>query len=178
VRSGDVAYTLVRPVSYPAFMVAHSLGHSAPRFVLNFVVAVSVVLVFVRSVATTPAGVLGFLVLGAGALVLDALMMVLIGLLAFFIEEVTPVFWIYQKLLFTVGGLFLPLEFFPAWIRDAVRFLPFQFVIYAPARAFVAFDPGEFAGALAGQIVYLVVMGLIVLGVWRYGRRRLAVHGG
>ncbi|MBU1879436.1 MAG: ABC-2 family transporter protein, partial [Chloroflexi bacterium] len=98
VRSGDVAYTLVRPLSYPAFMVAHSLGESAPRFVMNLLVAAAVVLVFVRTVATTPAGFVGFLVLAAGALVLDALMMVLIGLLAFLIEEVTPVFWIYQKL--------------------------------------------------------------------------------
>jgi len=178
VRSGDVAYTLVRPVSYPAFMVAHSLGHSAPRLGLNFVVAAGVVLVFVQTVATTPAGVAGFLVLAAGALALDALMMVLIGLLAFFIEEVTPAFWIYQKLLFTVGGLFLPLEFFPDWLQGVVRLLPFQFISYAPARAFVAFDPAEFAGALAGQAAYLVVTGLVVLAVWRYGRRRLAVHGG
>lgn len=178
VRSGDLAYTLVRPVSYPAYMLAYSLGHSAPRFLLNLAVAAAVVLVFVRSVATTPAGFLGFLVLGAGALLLDALIMVLIGLLAFFIEEVMPVFWIYQKLLFTVGGLFLPLEFFPDWLQGAVRLLPFQFISYAPARAFVAFDPGEFAVALAGQAVYLVLTGLAVLAVWRYGQRRLAVHGG
>ncbi|MBU0491557.1 MAG: ABC-2 family transporter protein [Chloroflexi bacterium] len=178
VRSGDVAYTLVRPLSYPAFMVAHSLGESAPRFVMNLLVAAAVVLVFVRTVATTPAGFVGFLVLAAGALVLDALMMVLIGLLAFLIEEVTPVFWIYQKLLFTVGGLFLPLEFFPDWLQGVVRVLPFQFISYAPARAFVAFDPAEFAGALAGQIIYIVVIGLLVLAVWRYGQRRLAVHGG
>jgi len=178
VRSGDVAYTLVRPVSYPAFMVAHSLGQSVPRFLLNLIAGATVVLVLVQAVATTPAGVAGFLVLAAGALALDALMMVLIGLLAFFIEEVTPVFWIYQKLLFTVGGLFLPLEFFPDWLQGAVRFLPFQLISYAPARAFVAFDPGEFVGALVGQIAYLVVTGLIVLVVWRYGRRRLAVHGG
>jgi hypothetical protein len=42
----------------------------------------------------------------------------------------------------------------------------------------VAFDPGEFAGTLAGQSAYLVVTGVIVFAVWRYGRRRLAVHGG
>ncbi|MBU1879502.1 MAG: ABC-2 family transporter protein, partial [Chloroflexi bacterium] len=72
----------------------------------------------------------------------------------------------------------LPLEFFPDWLQGVVRVLPFQFISYAPARAFVAFDPAEFAGALAGQIIYIVVIGLLVLAVWRYGQRRLAVHGG
>ncbi|UCC63540.1 MAG: ABC-2 family transporter protein, partial [Anaerolineae bacterium] len=39
VKAGDVAYTLARPVSYPFFQVANSLGNSAPRFLLNLLAA-------------------------------------------------------------------------------------------------------------------------------------------
>jgi len=110
--------------------------------------------------------------------VLDALIAGLIGLSAFWMEEVAPIVWIYQKLMFTVGGLFLPLEFFPQWLRSIAEWLPFRFITNAPARAFVAFDLRETAAALAGQLAYIAVVGLGVALVWHAARRRLVVHGG
>ena len=116
VKAGDLAYTLARPMSYPFFQVASSLGNSVPRFGLNLVVAGIVVGLGTGRVAGSLPGLVSFLVTATFALILDALVAVLIGLLAFWIEEVTPVFWIYQKLLFTVGGLFLPVDMFPDWL--------------------------------------------------------------
>jgi len=178
VRSGDLAYTLTRPMSYPFYQVAYSLGNSTPRFLLNFLTASAVVGLAMRQVAGSLPGLGAFLGMAALALVLDALIAVLIGLLAFGIEEVSPVFWIYQKLLFTVGGLFLPLEMFPAWLRRLAGWLPFQFITYAPARAFIAFDPEGVVRAAAGQVAYVLLLAGLVTLVWRLAQRRLVVHGG
>jgi ABC-2 type transport system permease protein len=98
--------------------------------------------------------------------------------LAFWLEEVTPVFWIYQKLLFTVGGLFLPLEMFPEQLQQVARWLPFQFITYAPARAFVAFEPDFVLPAVTGQVVYIAGLSALVALVWRRAQQRLVVHGG
>jgi ABC-2 type transport system permease protein len=178
VRAGDLAYTLARPLSYPYFQVANSLGGSAPRLVMNLAVAALVVSIGLRQVAGSWPGLAAFLVLAVLALILDALLAVLIGLAAFWLEEITPLFWIYHKLLFTVGGLFLPLELFPEALQNAVRWLPFQFIAYAPARAFVKFDPGFFLQSLAGQVVYIGVLAGLLSLVWWRARRRLVVHGG
>jgi len=178
VRAGDLAYTLTRPLGYPLFQVANSLGSSVPRFLLNLLTASAVVLVGLRQVEGSLPGLAAFLLLAALALVLDALIAVLIGLAAFWLEEVTPIFWIYGKLLFTVGGLFLPLELFPAGLQQVVRWLPFQLITYAPARAFVKFEPAFVLQTLAGQGIYIVVLGAAVLLVWRVAQRRLVVHGG
>jgi ABC-2 type transport system permease protein len=178
VKSGDVAYTLGRPVRYPFFQVANSLGNSAPRFVLNLVTAALVVFLGTGRVAGTLSGLLAFVGMAALALVLDALVAVLIGLTAFWLEEVMPVYLIYQKLLFSIGGLFLPLEVLPAWLRRVSEWLPFRFITYAPARAFVAFDAGEVARTVGGQLVYVGVLTGVVLLVWRVAQRRMVVHGG
>jgi ABC-2 type transport system permease protein len=178
VRAGDLAYTLARPTSYPLFQVANSLGGSAPRFVLNLVVASAVVLVGMGRFAGSLPGLLAFLLLAALALILDALIAVLIGLAAFWIEEITPIFWIYSKLLFTVGGLFLPLELFPEGLRRVVDWLPFRFITYAPARAFVKFEAGFVLTAAAGQVAYIALFAALMLLVWSRARRRLVVHGG
>lgn len=178
VKSGDLAYTLTRPLSYPLYQVANSLGNSAPRFLLNLLTAGLVVSIGIRQVAGSLPGLLAFLVMAALALVLDALIAVLIGLMAFWIEEILPAFWIYQKLLFTVGGLFLPVEMFPGWLQRVAAWLPFQYITYAPARAFVSFEPGFVLRAVAGQLAYIAVIGGIVALVWWRARQRLVVHGG
>jgi len=194
VKAGDLAYTLARPLSYPFFQVANSLGNSAPRFLLNLLTAAAVVGLGMRQgPVLSPSASLGtnsvegagsllglatFLGMAALALLLDAFLAVLIGLLAFWLEEVTPVFWIYQKLLFTVGGLFLPLEMFPEQLQQVARWLPFQFITYAPARAFVAFEPDFVLQAVTGQVVYIAVLSALVALIWQRAQQRLVVHGG
>ena len=177
VKSGDVAYTLTRPCSYLGFQIAHSLGGTFPRMALNLTVASLVVLPFVRSLETSLLGIVGFTVLAVLGAIMDAIIAV-IGMGAFFIEEVRPLSWIYNKLLLSVGGMFLPLDMFPPWLRRISDLLPFRLIIYAPARAFVAFDGAFFGRALAGQVIYIAVLGAILAWVWRWGRRRVVVHGG
>jgi ABC-2 type transport system permease protein len=178
VRAGDLAYTLARPLIYPFYQVANSLGNSAPRFLLNLLTAVAVVWIGMGQTAGSLPGIAAFVGMAALALLLDALVAVLIGLMAFWIEEVMPVFWIYQKLLFTVGGMFLPLELFPDWLRRVAEWLPFQFITYVPARAFVAFEPEFVLRAAIGQVIYVVILIALVVLVWRRAQRRLVVHGG
>jgi ABC-2 type transport system permease protein len=178
VKEGNLAYTLARPLSYPLFQMANSLGNSAPRFFLNLATGALVVLVGVGRFAGSLPGLAGFLLLAALALVLDALVAVLIGLTAFWIEEVAPIYWIYNKLLFTVGGLFLPLEMFPGWLRRIADWLPFRFIAYAPARAFISGDPGFVLQALAGQLIYIALFAGVTALLWRAAQKRLVVHGG
>jgi ABC-2 type transport system permease protein len=178
VKSGDVAYTLARPYHYLGYNVAHAMGVKLPIMALNIVVASLVILPFVRRVETSPAGVAGFVVLALVGGLMDAMIAVLMGLAAFWIEDVMPLYWIYNKLLLSVGGMFLPLDLFPGWLRRISDVLPFRFIVYAPARTFVAFEAPFFWRALAGQLGYCLLLCLILAAVWRYGRRRVVVHGG
>ena len=178
VKAGQLAYKLIRPMPYPLFQLAQSLGNSAPRLLFNFATAVIVVALGTGKLVGSPAGLAAFAVMAALGLVLDALVAVLIGLMAFWIEEVTPVYLIYQKLVFSVGGLFLPLEVFPAWLARIARALPFQLIAYAPARAFVAFEADFVGRALLGQLAYIAALLLVVAGVWRVAQRRMVIQGG
>ena len=102
VKAGDLAYTLIRPMSYPLNQVAHSLGDSAPRFVLNLLTASVVIALGAGEFSGSWTGFAAFLLMACLALILDALIAVLIGLTAFWLEEVMPVFLIYQKLQFSL----------------------------------------------------------------------------
>jgi ABC-2 type transport system permease protein len=117
-------------------------------------------------------------VLGLLSLLLDAGISVLIGLCAFALEEVSPVDWIYQKLVFTIGGMFIPLDIFPDWLRAIADWLPFKYLVYAPARTFVRFDAGFFSESLAGVSLYILLVFALLTLLYARGARRLAVNGG
>jgi ABC-2 type transport system permease protein len=178
VKSGDIAYTLNKPYSYPLFQWANTVGTSLVRFVINFFVGVATVLVLTRTVEGSLPGFLGFVVLALLSLVLDAGISVLIGMCAFVIEEVRPLDWMYQKLVFTIGGMFIPLDVFPDWLRAVSSLLPFKYLVYAPARTFVRFDPNFFVESLAGISLYIVVLYAAIYVLYARGARRLAVNGG
>jgi ABC-2 type transport system permease protein len=178
VKSGDIAYALNKPFNYPVFQWANAVGVSLVGACLNFVVAVLVVAALTRTVEGSLAGLLGFAVLGLLSIVLDSGISVLIGLCAFALEEVRPVDWIYQKLIFTIGGMFIPLDIFPDWLRTIANLLPFKYLVYAPARTFVRFDAEFFVQSLAGVLIYILVVFALLTLLYARGARRLAVNGG
>jgi ABC-2 type transport system permease protein len=101
-----------------------------------------------------------------------------IGLLAFWFEDTVPFFWIYQKIMLTVGGTMLPLEFFPVWLAAIARLLPFAAAIYVPARLFVAFSWEGFFGLVALQGVWLALLGIGLALLFDHASRHVQVHGG
>ena len=61
-----------------------------------------------------------------------------IGLLAFWLDDVAPVYWVWQKLMFVLGGLMMPIELYPAFIQRAAAFTPFPTLLAGPASFVLA----------------------------------------
>jgi ABC-2 type transport system permease protein len=178
VRAGDVAYTLARPMSYPLYHLAGFWGETLVRLPVNALLGSVVALLAVGPPAVSPAVVLPTLLVSAAAITLKGSFEVLIGLSAFWFEDTLPVEWIYGKFLLTLGGTFLPLDLFPAWLGSLARALPFASMAYAPARTFVSFSWDVFGVLLLGQLVWVGLAWLLVSLVFARARRRIVAHGG
>lgn len=178
VRSGDVAGDLLRPVHWVPMQLARTLGNASARFLVLLASGGLAVLALTGAPRLDARGVLALAVLLPMAVALDCCARVLVGLLAFWFEESSPFFWIWQKLSFVMGGLMIPLDLYPAWLRSVAECLPFSAMIYGPARALVAFDAHEAASALARLAAWLVVAVLALLLTFGRAGRRLALNGG
>ena len=178
VRSGDVAYALARPYSYPAYHLASFWGETLVRLPCNLLVGAAAATVAVGPPATSVVAVLATVVLTAGAITLKGMLDILVGLTAFWVEDTQPAEWIYAKFVITIGGLLLPLELFPDWLAVLARGLPFASMAYAPARVFAGFDWSVFAPLALTQLTWLVVCWAAVLVVFSRAARRLVAHGG
>jgi ABC-2 type transport system permease protein len=178
VKDGSLAYSLTKPYHYPLFYLSRSMGEGCVRLLpilaLGFLLATAFVGLLPGYLRALPFGLLLML----GGLLLSCLWQLLIGLLAFWTEEVSPFFWILQKLVFILGGMFIPIDFFPPWLQGVARYLPFAFSAYWPASCMVEFSLERFAIGLSGVLFYGLLLGGAVMGVFALGRRRVHVQGG
>lgn len=178
VRSGDIAYALAKPYSYPLFHLASYWGETLVKLPVNAIVGSVVAFIAVGPPPTNPTSLLAALLLLAGAVTLKGTLEILIGLSAFWVEDTLPAQWIYSKFIFTIGGLFLPLDLFPDWLANIAHNLPFAAIAYAPARAFVGLDLQSAVQLFLTQLTWLVLAWLAVVVVFGRAARRLVAHGG
>jgi ABC-2 type transport system permease protein len=177
IRRGDIVCQLGRPVSYVGAAFAEGLGLLAMRAPPLGLTAYVCAFAFTGRIP--PLRVLAcVLPFGlAGAALITALYL-WIGLLAFWLQDVSPVYWVGQKLLFVLGGLMLPLELYPDVIRRAATFTPFPSVLAGPA-SFVLQSGGVGSGALARSLtVWACVTALGVTWVSRRAISAMTVNGG
>jgi ABC-2 type transport system permease protein len=179
VKDGSLAYTLGRPYHYLLYHFFSGLGGVFIRmgFVLAFGAAVAWIEVGPLDtfrLATLPA----VLLLTGLAFVLDFCIMASIGLMAFFVEDTAAFRLIYQKINFVLGGLLLPVDFLPGAVQTVARVLPFNLVLYAPAKQFVAWDGPQYLHMLALQVAWIAALGGLLGLLYRLGARRLSINGG
>ena len=177
VKDGSIAYLLNKPYQFLLYELNNGLGESLPRMAMLFVVGGALVWVMAGPPPNLLNWPLAILAL-AGAWLLHFCTGALIGLAAFVAEEVSPFEWIYQKFVFILGGMLIPIDFYPGWLQAIARILPFSYMMYGPARLFVEPNLQLFIQILLGQAIWLLVLGGSLGLAFSRGMRRLAINGG
>lgn len=177
VKDGSIAYLLNKPYSFLLYHAAVALGDAITRMVSNLLAGGAVVWLLVGPPPDPRGWPLALAALVLGWLI-DFSMTALIGLAAFVAEDVTAFEWIYNKLLMILGGLFIPLDFFPGWLQGVARALPFAAAIYGPARLFVAPDPAAFLALAGAQLGWLAGLAALTALVYRRAEGWLSINGG
>jgi ABC-2 type transport system permease protein len=94
---------------------------------------------------------------------------------AFWLRDTRATWFLYQKLVFLLGGMLLPLQVLPGVLYGLAMALPFMAMAYAPARlASGHVEPW----LLIVQAGWLVVLVAGAAAVFAAGQRRLQVVGG
>jgi ABC-2 type transport system permease protein len=176
-RRGDVAYQLGRPVSYVGATFAQGLGFVISRSPLLAATAFLCAFAFTGWVPPWRA-LTAVALFGSIAIALLTALHLAIGLFAFWIGEVTPVFWVWQKLLFVFGGLMLPIRLYPPIVQRLAAFTPFPDILAGPA-SFVLDGEAVAAHVLVVRLaMWCVATTAVVQWMYTRARRALTVNGG
>jgi ABC-2 type transport system permease protein len=178
IKTGQVAYTLARPWSFPLKSLSETLGCAlsmlGPFAVVGWLVGSANVGIWMPASAAHGAVLLLSILL---SLILVFLCQFLLSMTAFWVEENAAFLWIHQKLALVLGT-FLPLEFYPAVWRPWLELTPYGWLCYPPARLAAAYDPNQALRLLSGQTAWILGLSIVSSLVFSAGSRRTAVQGG
>jgi ABC-2 type transport system permease protein len=178
VLSGDVALDLVRPFGFLKQVMAQETG-----VVFGYVpclVAYLPAALLVGSLDPPPgANILLYLVSFGLAFVVNMLIGIHIGLLAFWMQNVNGVRAMYGVTRAFLSGAMVPLWLMPDGVRIVFQLLPFQALAFLPASIYSGQVTGwEALGPLAVQLAWVGILFLSAHAIWRRAQDRLTIHGG
>lgn len=174
IGSGAFSVEMLRPVRAVAFRIAGEIGDGIVRLgamvvagtLLGTLIAGPPPDAFSYSLALVSA----VLAIGCNLAAQHAF-----AAMAFWQHEAKGAWFLYQKLVFILGGMLLPLQIFPAWLESAAWVAPFWTMSYAPARLAAGFTE---PALLAGQLAWLVALSAAAAAAFGAGERHLQRSGG
>ena len=179
IRSGDVAYELLRPVDLYGLWYSRALASRAAPVALRagpiLVVALAAGLL---QIPTLPA--LGAFVLSmAAAALLSASIATVLTVSMFWTISGQGIHRLSVYLVYVLGGMVIPLPLWPEWLQPALRVLPFRGLGDVPYRLYAGHIPvSDLPAMLAHQLAW--TLGFVLLGrhLLARGVRRAVIHGG
>jgi ABC-2 type transport system permease protein len=98
-----------------------------------------------------------------------------VAAISFWLRDAKSAWFLYQKMIFLLGGMLLPLEALPSRLHDVAASLPFMTMAYVPAR----FASGHVEpGLVLVQLAWLGVLTVVGSTAFTAGERRLQAVGG
>lgn len=177
IKSGDLAYLLIRPYSFIGYHFFSSFGETLPKLVAHLVVGLGVGLILTGEMVLDAHFPLVLVAILLGVL-LNFGLYIAIALTAFWTEDNSAFFFVYSKLVFFIGGMLIPIDFLPDWLQGVSKVLPFGFITYWPARLAVNFEWQTYWRVLGVQALYIVAVLILANWVYQRGVKQVNVNGG
>ena len=173
IQSGQVFCLLTRPTRYLGFTLATHLGQLGWGLITIGGTALFCQLWFVGTlpVPTFSSLLILFSVLLACGIAL--LFQLSIGVAAAWLGEVAPLYWGLQKTLFVLGGLVVPVFFYPLWVQWLAWATPFPAMLYLPAVAATGQTTLHIWQILGIQLLWLAGMGVLTVRLFGRAEDRL-----
>ena len=188
IRTGNVAYEMVRPVDLYGFWLARAVAMRTAPTLLR-----SVPLLVLAAGILRLAGA-GSWALGAPASLVHGFLFAVCLCAAAALASCFTVL-VSTSLLWTISGegvanlmpaavwvlswIVIPLPFYPDWFQPVLRILPFRGLLDLPMQVYVgSIAPSAVFWELALQLAWIVVLALLGRWLLARGLRRVVVQGG
>lgn len=180
IRSGNVAYELVRPVDLHSLWLARAAAQRTAPALLRCVPMVTLALLFFGlALPAGPASALAFAVSVLAAITLSAALTTLLSVSLLVTLHGRGVHVLTVSVVNLFSGVIVPLPLLPEWIQPLSWVLPFRGLMDTPARLYMGHLPPQAALAAVGhQLLWAAI--LVLAGRWLLARalRRVVVQGG
>jgi ABC-2 type transport system permease protein len=177
-HDGSIVVDFMKPISVPLYLFSDGTGEvifHATLIVPSLALALLIVHIDVPSLAVFGAFGLSFFL----GYIVGFFLNFILNCVAFWTLEISAVQLIMTWVTDLLGGQIIPLLFFPAALQNVIFALPFAAMFSTPLLIYIgAIAPARYLEVMSLQVLWIVVLGLISIVIWRAGARRIVVQGG
>lgn len=183
IRSGSIATNLIKPISYEKRILAESLGES---FKNTITIALPVWIIFylykfvVQGVTPPNIGTLAlFLVSLVLGYILIFLFNFIFSLSAFYVTYIWGFILCKWMVINFFSGQLIPIDFFPAALKNALDYLPFSGMSYTPVMIYLGkYSTNQIIFSIGVQVVWIGILYILYKILWAKAIKRVTVLGG
>ncbi len=180
IRNGSLANRLLRPLHPFIWYAAENLAAFPFRLLICLPIAGGTLFGLGPSHFTSDPiqwAIFPFVLLGSWCITFSV--MVTIGTLGLYWESSVALFHLWLGLFFILSGYTIPLELFPPWLLNPVRWLPFRFQLSFPVEVLLGLmSRRESLFLLSVQWLSVALLISAALLLWRRGLKHYAAYGG
>ena len=178
VRSGNITYNINKPYNYIGYCLSTHLGDMFIKGLIYTFLGMFTGLLFLGNFpGLNIVSILIVLLTSILATIISTLLVTFIGLFSFFIEDASPFYWVYSKIILVLGTIF-PIEYFPIILQKIINFSPVYVVSYGPAKLFVDFSWDKAISIIIAQIIYMFISYSACSLIYKKGVKRINANGG
>lgn len=179
VQTGNVELLFSKPIEYLSYKAWWQIGSGLYPFLVAAFFGVLTLVIFVGIPETmqTPLFLPTMLLAALFGTALALALYMLIGLLAFWIEDINPLFWIIDKSIVILGGSYLPIALFPTFLYNLALYTPFgatKFLTHTVNESW-QYDWYKLVGL---QLVWVIILWAVVYWLFRKAQKKVSVNGG
>lgn len=175
IYEGKLSMFLVKPMGYLNYTFTREIGRISLSTIMSVGTQFLVILFFTGSFIwnTDPVMLAVFLIMIVLAFFTELCISYLLGLTAFWIDDVNGVYETYGRIAKFFSGGYFPLSLLPASITSISAFLPFGYSFFVPTQFYLGkIGIGTAFSGIGIQIGWIaLLLGLICL-VWKRGLKK------
>lgn len=180
IRDGSVAIQMIRPYNYLVVKMMQGLGEGLFRFLLFMIPGLAIVcLIFPVQLPTDLRVWAVYLSMLIFSFLINSQINIITGLIAFFVENNSGFMRMKRVMVDLFAGVMVPIAFFPGWLENIMKWLPFQAITYLPSALFTGRLPLSDAHQIYFiQFIWLVILFIPIFLMWKAAKKRMFVQGG
>lgn len=134
IKNGGLSKYIVKPIGYGGYRLSCFLGEKLSQLIFMCIVFVVILLMFNGVSGIELNRLCAFIISLIFALIIQFLIYFVISAIAFFVEEISHLFFVVQLSIDVMSGKVIPLDMFGNKITYAFALLPFKYMVYYPTN--------------------------------------------
>ena len=180
INDGRLSMFLVKPISYMKYIFFNELGRVAFATLMSLASQLLILSFFLDKFVLNADAAYLFVIVAMVflAFMTELLIGFLIGIVAFWTDEVDGMHYAIENVKRFFAGGYFPLSLLPVSLATLSMYLPFAYSFYFPAQLYLKkIDLQAGLVGLGVQVVWIIVLALVVNIVWRAGLKRYEATG-